>query len=110
MWLAKSKTIQKLHAACTALYMRFSVCYVHMLVLGMLADVMQVLNNIKYWIYSFYVRQNLTVAFPRHCAQYGHYFIRQLSAATCCQFTVLTWPTGLTANWRGEMTTESDER
>ena len=76
----------------------------------LVADVMQELNNIKYGIYSFYVRHNLTVGFPRHCAQYGHYFIRQLSAATCCQFTVLTWPTVLTANWRGEVTTKSDER
>ena len=60
-------------------------------------SVKQVMNNIKWGIYSFYVRHNLTVGFLRHCAQYGHYFIRQLSAATCCQFTVLTWPTVLTA-------------
>jgi len=81
-----------------------------MLVLRTVADGMQVMNNIKYGIYSFYVRHILTVGFPRHCAQYGHYFIRQLSAATCCQLTVLTWPTVLTASWRGEVTTESDER
>ena len=89
--------------------MDFNLCYVHMLVLQMVAEVMQVMNNIKYGIYSFYVCHNLTVCFPRHCAQYSHYFIRQLSAATCCQFTVLTRPTVLTANWRGEVTTESDE-
>jgi len=71
---------------------------------------MQVMYNIKYGIYSFYVRQNLTVGFLRHCAQYCNYFIRQLSAATCCQFKVLTWPTVLTFNWRGEVRTESDER
>jgi hypothetical protein len=90
--------------------MAFNLCYVQMLVLRMVAEVMQVMNNIKCGIYSFYVRHNLTVGFPPHCAQYGHYFMRQLSAATCCQFTVLTWPTVLTANWRGEVTTESDER
>ena len=49
-------------------------------------------------------------SFPRHCAQYGHYFIRQLSAATCCQFTVLKWPTVPTAHWCGEVTAESDGR
>ena len=76
----------------------------------MMADVMKVMNNMKYGIYIFYVRHNLTVGFPRHWAQHGHYFIRQLSAATCCQFTVLTWPTVLTANWSGEVTTENDER
>ena len=52
---------------------------------------------------------NLTVGFLRHSDQYGHYFIRQLSAATRSQFTVLTWPTVLTAHWCGEVTTESDE-
>jgi hypothetical protein len=72
--------------------MAFSLCYVHMLVLRVVADGMQVMNNIKCGIYSFYVRHNLTVGYLRHSAQYGHYFIRQLSAATCCQFTVLTWP------------------
>jgi len=81
-----------------------------MLVLRVVAEVMQVMNNIKRGIYSFYVSHNLTVCFLRHCAQYGHYFIKQLSAATCCQFTVLTWPTVPTAHWCGEMTTESDER
>jgi hypothetical protein len=81
-----------------------------MLVLRTVADGMQVMSNIECGIYSFYVRHNLTVGFPRHNAQYGHYFIRQLSAATCCQFTLLTWPTVLTGNWRGEVTTESDER
>ena len=81
-----------------------------MLVLRMVADVMQVMRNIKCWIYSFYVRQNLTVVFPCHCAQCGHYFIRQLSAAFCCHFTVLTWPTVLIVNGRGEVTTESDEQ
>ena len=81
-----------------------------MLVLRMVADGMQVMNNIKCGIYSFYVHHNLTVGFPRHCAQYGHYFIRQLSAATCCQFTVLTWPTVPTAHWCGEVTAESDGR
>ena len=86
------------------------LCYVHMLVFRMVADVMRVMNNIKCEICSFYVRHNLTVGFPRQCAQYSHYFIRQLSAASCCQFTVLTWPTVPTANWRWEVTTESDER
>jgi hypothetical protein len=76
----------------------------------MVTEGMQVMNNIKFGIYSFYVRHNLTVGFLRHCVQYGNYFIRQLSAATCCQFTVLTWPTVLTAYWGGELTTESDER
>ena len=102
--------MHKLHTAGTALCTSFSLCYVHMLVLRMVADVMQVMNNIKCGIYSFYVHHNLTVGFPRHSAKYGHYFIRQLSAATCCQFTVLIWPTVLTANWRGEVTKESDER
>jgi len=55
--------------------MAFSLCYVHMLVLRMVAGGMQVIDNIKCGIYSFYVRHNLTVGFPRHCAQYGHYFI-----------------------------------
>ena len=81
-----------------------------MLVLRMVTDGMQVMNNIECGIYSFYVRHNFTVGFPSHRAQYGHYFITQLSAVTCCQLTVLTWPTVLTANWRGEVTTESDER
>jgi len=53
---------------------------------------------------KFSFRHNLTAGFPRHCAQYGHYFIGQPSAATCCQFTVLTLPTVPTAQWR------SDER
>ena len=48
----------------------------------MVADVMQVMNNTKCGIYSFYGRLNLTVGFLRYCTQYGHYFIRQLSAAT----------------------------
>jgi hypothetical protein len=68
-----------------------------MLVLRMVADGMQGMNNIKCAIDSFYVRHNLTVGLLRHCAQYGHYFMRQLSAATCCRFTVLTWPTVPTA-------------
>jgi len=90
--------------------MPFNICYVHMLLLRMVADVMQVMNSIKCGIYCFYVLHNLTVGFLRHCAQNSHYFIRQLSAATCCQFTVLTWPTVLTAHGRVEVTTESDER
>ena len=90
--------------------MHFNLCYVHLSVLRMVAYGMQVMNNIKCEIYRFYVRHNLTVGFPRHYAQYGHYFIRQLSAATCCQFTVLTWHTVLTANWCGEVTAESNER
>jgi len=76
----------------------------------MVTDGMQVMDNIKFGIYSFYVRQNLTIVSPRHCAQYSHYFIRQRSAATHCQFTVLTWPIVLTTNWRGEVTTERNER
>ena len=90
--------------------MAFNVCYVHMLVLRMVADVTQVMNSIKCGIYCFYVLHNLTVGFLRHCAQNSHYFIRQLSAATRCQFTVLTNPTVPTAHWCGEVTTESDER
>jgi len=43
------------------------VCYV--LVLRMVTDGMQVMNNIKCGIYSFYIRQNLTVGFLRHCTQ-----------------------------------------
>ena len=90
--------------------MPFNLCYVHLLVLRMVADGMQLMNNIKCGFYSFYVRHNLSVGFPHHYAQYGHYFITQLSAATCSQFTVLTWPTVLTAHWGGEVTTESDKR
>jgi len=90
--------------------MPFSLYYVHMLVLRMVADGMQVMNNIKWGIYRFYVRHNLTVGFPRHCALYCHYITRQLSAATCCQFTVNNMATVLTANWRGGVTTESEER
>ena len=78
--------------------------------LRMMADGLQVMNNIKYGIDSLYFRHNLTFSFPRHYTQHSSYFIRQLSAATCCQFTVLTWPSVLTANWRGEVTSESDER
>jgi hypothetical protein len=81
-----------------------------MLALRMVADLMQVMNNIKCGIYCFYVRHNLTLGFLRHCAKYGHYFIRQLSAATRCQFTVLIGPNVLTANWCGEVRTESDKR
>jgi hypothetical protein len=76
----------------------------------MVVDVMQVMNNIKCGIYSFYVPLNLTVGFLRQCVQYGLYFIRKLSAATCCQFTVLTWPTVVTAKWDDEVATGSDER
>ena len=68
--------------------MPFNLCYVRMLLLRMVADGMQVMNNIECGIYSFYVHKNLTVCFPHHSALYFHYFIRQLSAATCCQFTV----------------------
>jgi len=81
-----------------------------MLLLRVVADGMQVMNNIKFVIYCFYARHNLKVGFPRLCAQYGHYFIRQLSAATRCQFTVLTWPTVPTAHWCDEVTAESDGR
>ena len=49
--------------------MVFNLCYVHMLLLRMVADVMQGTNNIKSGIYRFYVLHNLTVGFPRHCAQ-----------------------------------------
>jgi hypothetical protein len=105
-----SSNKEKLHTAGTALCTPFSLCYVHMLVLQVVADGRQVMNNIKCGIYSFYVRHNLTVGFPRHCAQYGHYFVRELSAATCCQFTVLTWSTVQTANWCCEVTAESDGR
>ena len=79
MQLTHNKTIHKLHTAGTALCTPFNLCYVHMLVLRMVADGMQVMNNIKCGIYSFCVRHNLTVGLLRHCAQYGHYFIRQLS-------------------------------
>jgi len=81
-----------------------------MLVLQVVAEGIQVTNNIKCGIYSFYFRHSLTVGFPRNFAQYGHYFIRKLSAATCCQFTVLTWPTVPTVHWCGEVTMESDGR
>ena len=64
-----------MHVGSTALYMTFKFCYVHMLVLRMMADVKQLMNNIKSGIYSFYVRQNLRGGFLRHCAHYGHYFI-----------------------------------
>jgi hypothetical protein len=70
----------------------------------------EVMNNIKCGIYCVYVPQYLTVGFLRHSAQYSHYFIRQLSAATCCQFTVLTWPTVPTARCCGKVTAESDGR
>jgi hypothetical protein len=90
--------------------MPFSLCDVQLLVLRMVAGGMQVMDNIECGIYSFHFRHNLTVGFPRHCAQYGHYFIRKLSVATCCQFTVLIWPTVPTVQWRGEVKTESDER
>jgi len=89
--------------------MPFNLCYVLTLLLQMMADVMQVIDYIISGIYSFYVRHNLTVGFLRHCTQYRHYFLTQLSAATCCQFTVLTWPTLPTAHWCGEVTTESDK-
>jgi hypothetical protein len=62
------------------------------------------------WDLQFFVRHNLKVGFARHWAQYGHYFIRQLYAATCCPFTVLTLPTAPAAHWFGEVKTESDER
>jgi hypothetical protein len=45
----------------------------------MVADEVQVMDYIKYGICSFYVRHNLTVGFPYHWDQYGHYFIRQLN-------------------------------
>jgi hypothetical protein len=48
----------------------------------MVAEGMQGMDNIKCEIYSFYFRPNLAFGFPRHCAQYGHYFIRQLSAVS----------------------------
>jgi hypothetical protein len=77
-----TKATHKLHTVGTALCIPFNICSVHMLVLRMVVDGMQVMNNIKCGIYSFYVRHNLTVGFLRHCSQYGHYFIRQLSVAT----------------------------
>ena len=40
----------------------------------------------------------------------GQLHLVELSAATCCQFPVLTWPTVLTAHWCGEVTGESDGR
>ena len=81
-----------------------------MLVLRMVAVGMQLMNNVKCGIYSFYVHHNLTVGFPRHSAQYGLYFIRQLSAASCYQFTVITCPSVPTAICRVEVKTESDEQ
>jgi hypothetical protein len=62
------KATYKLHTVGTNLCIAFNLCYVHMLVLRMMADVMQVMNNIKLGIYSFYVPHNLTVGFLRHCA------------------------------------------
>jgi hypothetical protein len=50
----------------TALCMAFNLCYVITLLLQMMADIMQVMDIIKCGIYSFYVRQNLTVGFLRH--------------------------------------------
>jgi hypothetical protein len=76
----------------------------------MMADVIQVMDNVKSGIYSFYGRHNLTFGFLRHCAQYGHYFLTQLCAATCCQFTVLTWPTLQIARWYGEVTRKGKVR
>jgi hypothetical protein len=70
---------------------------------------MQVMNTIKSVIYNFYVPHNLTVRFLRHSALQYHYFITQLSAATYCQLTVLTWSTLPSAHWRGEAITGSDE-
>ena len=90
--------------------MAFNFYHVQLLVLLMVADGMQVMTNNKSPIYSFQFRHNLTVGFVSHCAQYGHYFIRQLSAATCRLFSVLTWPSPLTAHWCDEVLTESDER
>jgi len=90
--------------------MAFSLYYVHNLVLRMVTTGMQVMYNFKFGIYSFHVRHNLTVDFPRSCVQCCYYFIRQHSASTCCQFTVLTWRPVLTANWRGEVTAVIDER
>jgi len=57
-----------------------------------------------------FIPHNLTVGCPRHSLQYNHYFIRQLSAATCCQFTALPWPTVLSVKWRGQVTRDCDER
>jgi len=75
MQLTHNKRHCKLHTAGTALCMAFSLCYVHMLLLRMVAEGMQVMNYIECGIYSFYVRHNLAVGFLRHCVQYGHYFI-----------------------------------
>jgi hypothetical protein len=88
--------------------MDFNLCSVHMLVFRMVADGIEVMNNIKLCIYCFYVSHNLTVGLPRHSAQYGLYFIRQMSVATCCHFTVLKWPTVPTAHWCVEVQLESD--
>ena len=63
------------YTAGTALCIPFNLCYVLMLVLGMVAEVMQVIDNIKCGIYTFYVSQNLTVGFQRQSDQYDHYFI-----------------------------------
>ena len=57
--LTHNEGIHKLHTAGTALSMPFNLCYVHMLVLRMVADGMHVINNIKCGIYSFYVHQNI---------------------------------------------------
>jgi len=38
-----------------------------MLVVRMVTGGMQVIDNIKCWIYSSYVRHNLIVGFLRHC-------------------------------------------
>jgi len=52
--------------------MPFSLCYVHMLVLRMVAGGVQVVNIIECGIYSFHVWHNLTIDFLRNCAQYRH--------------------------------------
>jgi hypothetical protein len=49
--------------------MPFNLRYVQLLVLEMVAGGLQVMNNIKCGIYSFYVRHNLKVGFPRHSAR-----------------------------------------
>jgi len=69
MQLTHNKSHYELHTAGTALCIAFSLCYVHMLLLRMLADGMQVIYNIKCGIYSFIVCHNLSFGFLRHCAQ-----------------------------------------
>jgi hypothetical protein len=72
----------------TALCKPFCLRYLQLLVLRMVADGMQVMDNIKCGIYSFYVRHKLTVCFPSQLA--GKFIILTnnslLPPAFCSQY------------------------